>query len=620
MKLNRYSRIYKRWIVAIAFCCATFLAQTPAVHALQNSAYGEGPYSSCAEGLKCPDDGLPTVIRDASGVTFSVNLKDGQVIPLTGYTVAVTHISSNGDNFAKVEFYLDNHLLLTAMPDSSGVFYWHWNPKSNPGTVVKIIVYQADGTTTTQEFHVKLQTVEPAAEAPSSNPVVQIGRAIKKGVRAIPEPVAYAFPYLLFVLLGAAGLLLLLQTVREAGEVTQLARALKRDQAIAEEKDTFITLASHYLRTPTAIMRGAIEEGIARQLAPTAAWLALRPQTEKLSQRVEALLGRALPVALTPTVFETTSAPLRLWLQPGLVIPILLVGGLAFGSNVLFSSVKHLDVSFTNWLTQLVTFGLLAAAVIVLARGRVLRRRERKRTELLHKEQVELDEARNELIQSSAMLLGQAIDTIRRQAEGLDKGELTDVLRDGYNRFQQVLTKFNLAEQLKIGKADSIPEETSLTGMLQKVAAGLANSARAKRLSLTYPPDYLISCPDPDLLASVLGSVIDNAITHSPSGGQVAIGFETAAAGEQIITVTDQGPGISSEKLPLLFQPFTQTEGTLSLNHQGMGFSLYLDKVIMHYLGGDITLEPGPEGGTCAVISLPPHPGSPTIAAPHQEG
>jgi signal transduction histidine kinase len=57
--------------------------------------------------------------------------------------------------------------------------------------------------------------------------------------------------------------------------------------------------------------------------------------------------------------------------------------------------------------------------------------------------------------------------------------------------------------------------------------------------------------------------------------------------------------------MSLLFRPFTQTQDVERFTHEGMGFSLYLDKLIMSYLGGTITINSRPGVETAATITLP---------------
>ena len=55
----------------------------------------------------------------------------------------------------------------------------------------------------------------------------------------------------------------------------------------------------------------------------------------------------------------------------------------------------------------------------------------------------------------------------------------------------------------------------------------------------------------------------------------------------------------------MLFQPFSKIEGFENFDHEGMGFSLYLDKLIMEYLGGSINLQSEENQGTTVDLKLP---------------
>ncbi|WP_257461023.1 hybrid sensor histidine kinase/response regulator [Archangium lipolyticum] len=71
-------------------------------------------------------------------------------------------------------------------------------------------------------------------------------------------------------------------------------------------------------------------------------------------------------------------------------------------------------------------------------------------------------------------------------------------------------------------------------------------------------------------------------------------------AGLAIIEVSDTGPGISSELLPRLFQPFFTTKGST-----GTGLGLSISRNIVRRLGGEIAVRSVPGDGTVFTVSLP---------------
>ena len=86
----------------------------------------------------------------------------------------------------------------------------------------------------------------------------------------------------------------------------------------------------------------------------------------------------------------------------------------------------------------------------------------------------------------------------------------------------------------------------------------------------------------------VLGSLIDNAVKFSHDGGTITI---TSTPHESTLTVqvSDYGIGIPEEKMSQLFKPFSRSTSALEFNYEGLGFSLFLDKIIMDYVGGEIS-------------------------------
>jgi len=86
----------------------------------------------------------------------------------------------------------------------------------------------------------------------------------------------------------------------------------------------------------------------------------------------------------------------------------------------------------------------------------------------------------------------------------------------------------------------------------------------------------------------VLGSLIDNAIKFSHDGGTITV-VSTPHEGVLTLKVSDYGIGIPEEKMSQLFKPFSRSTSALEFNYEGLGFSLFLDKIIMDYMGGEIS-------------------------------
>jgi CheY-like chemotaxis protein len=107
---------------------------------------------------------------------------------------------------------------------------------------------------------------------------------------------------------------------------------------------------------------------------------------------------------------------------------------------------------------------------------------------------------------------------------------------------------------------------------------------------------------DAGRLQQVIVNLTQNAINHSPVDGQVNLSLE-ALDGHAVISVRDNGDGISPDALPKLFEPFYQ-ESTSSNGGLGLGLSLAQAMAFGH--NGRITAESdGPGQGAVFSLYLP---------------
>ncbi|RYE47260.1 MAG: HAMP domain-containing histidine kinase [Hyphomicrobiales bacterium] len=97
---------------------------------------------------------------------------------------------------------------------------------------------------------------------------------------------------------------------------------------------------------------------------------------------------------------------------------------------------------------------------------------------------------------------------------------------------------------------------------------------------------------------------LDNAVKHSPPGSRIAV--TTARTAETVrIEIADQGPGVSDEDRPRVFERFYRGHGEGELENQGLGIGLAIAKDIVERHGGSIRLDNGAGGGAVLTVELP---------------
>ena len=137
--------------------------------------------------------------------------------------------------------------------------------------------------------------------------------------------------------------------------------------------------------------------------------------------------------------------------------------------------------------------------------------------------------------------------------------------------------------------------------MIEAIAEMLQLKASAKNLQLilesdTQVPQYVIT--DESKLRQVLINLLENGIKFTQEGWVKLRVYPGTEPTQVFFEISDTGAGVAEEELPLLFEPFAQTEsGRQSM--QGTGLGLPISKQFINLLGGDLTIQSKVGQGVC---------------------
>ncbi|MFF9091431.1 sensor histidine kinase [Streptomyces sp. NPDC014991] len=121
---------------------------------------------------------------------------------------------------------------------------------------------------------------------------------------------------------------------------------------------------------------------------------------------------------------------------------------------------------------------------------------------------------------------------------------------------------------------------------------------RASGLDFTSELDEWYVSSDPAALERAVVNLLDNAVKFSPPGAAVSLQLRDGR-----LTVKDQGPGISADELPRVFDRFWRSPTARSLPGSGLGLAIVAKAV--QQAGGTVTLQAAKPQGTEAIISIP---------------
>lgn len=111
-------------------------------------------------------------------------------------------------------------------------------------------------------------------------------------------------------------------------------------------------------------------------------------------------------------------------------------------------------------------------------------------------------------------------------------------------------------------------------------------------------------------LQQVVNNLLGNAVQHTPSGTAVRVSLVLGRDDAQIV-VADDGPGISAEDQPRLFDRFWRAETSRSRDYGGSGLGLSIVQAIVRAHDGRVDVSSQPGRGTAFVIHLPRTPSDP---------
>lgn len=142
--------------------------------------------------------------------------------------------------------------------------------------------------------------------------------------------------------------------------------------------------------------------------------------------------------------------------------------------------------------------------------------------------------------------------------------------------------------------------ESFLANMLRQTK----NEEQLRRINLVSDEDnMLIASVDPDHLERIMKSLLTNALNYSDSNSKVTV---TCGRSEELITisVTDQGAGIPSTQIPVIFDRVYRTDASPQ-REEGLGMGLFIAKKLVEAHGGRIWAESQEGSGSTFSFSLP---------------
>ena len=204
-----------------------------------------------------------------------------------------------------------------------------------------------------------------------------------------------------------------------------------------------------------------------------------------------------------------------------------------------------------------------------------------------------------EFIDHAAHELRTPLSALKLQAQLLAKSitdpqssQLLEELLASVNRTARLVDQLLLLS--RVAQQEIVLENTNVYHVIREVIGMYAVRIADKNLQLTLQCDEALTIQSqPELLRTLYGTILDNAVKYTPKDGSISISAERIS-GQVIVNIIDTGEGISEDQRAKVFDRFYRVPTT---KQSGSGLGLAIARQIAQMLNADISLETPEKGG-----------------------
>jgi signal transduction histidine kinase len=180
-------------------------------------------------------------------------------------------------------------------------------------------------------------------------------------------------------------------------------------------------------------------------------------------------------------------------------------------------------------------------------------------------------------------------------------------MKDNLGRLEMLILNLLLMTEANSGDLLIAEEDVSVELVIGESVSRLAALTKTKEVSieLKHVEDVKIR-GDAEKLGVALANMIENAVKFNLESGKVEIGVARTSDPDGVrVSIIDTGIGIPEEKIPKIFESFTQADMTHTRRFGGAGLGLPVAKAIVEAHGGNIGVNSQPGVGSAFHVWLP---------------
>jgi signal transduction histidine kinase len=192
--------------------------------------------------------------------------------------------------------------------------------------------------------------------------------------------------------------------------------------------------------------------------------------------------------------------------------------------------------------------------------------------------------------------------------ENLNKkqAKYTNRLVESVEKITSLVNDFVYLSRLDQSKKELILKKTDMKKVVDEILKELEIFASSKNIKFELVDDTenIFSKTDQKKIRIIISNVIENALKYSYENSKIKIKLYNSK-NSLLIKTKDTGCGIDVISRPYIFDKFYRATDAKKLSADGTGVGLYISKILLKELGGEIWFESNKGKGSAFYISLP---------------
>lgn len=186
------------------------------------------------------------------------------------------------------------------------------------------------------------------------------------------------------------------------------------------------------------------------------------------------------------------------------------------------------------------------------------------------------------------------------------KGYVTDINNSGAHLLNVINEILDLS-RIEAGRQDLQEEALKLAHIVEEAIQMVGLKARNKEITLSLKAEETMPLiwADEKAVRQIALNLLSNAVKFTPTGGKITVTLGWTSLGGQYFSVTDTGPGIPEDEIPIVLSTFGQGSIAIKSAEQGSGLGLPIVQALMHMHDGRFDLRSKLRQGTTAIATFP---------------